>query len=277
MAREHGTRAKYVLEKCRCEPCTLANREYARGRDRATRRPDEVSRSPFISAAATRRHLLELSAAGVGYKTVARAANVPSSSLGGILAGKRKRVRRLTAERVLAITPAVAADGALVDATSTWQAIDRLRVAGWTKSAISAAIGQGGVALQLGRDRVTARNARRIAELAAEAFRSTETAEQYRARARASTDEFEELYQTLADILEERREPWRRMAACARPSITVDVFYTHVGETASEAREVCARCPVVDDCLAAGAREREGIWGGRSTKQRQRALAEATA
>lgn len=26
--RAHGTRTKYVHEKCRCEPCTIANRTY---------------------------------------------------------------------------------------------------------------------------------------------------------------------------------------------------------------------------------------------------------
>lgn len=28
----HGTRARYVKHKCRCEPCTTANSEYARAR-----------------------------------------------------------------------------------------------------------------------------------------------------------------------------------------------------------------------------------------------------
>lgn len=36
--RAHGTRAKYVHEHCRCEPCTLANRRYARENQRATSR-----------------------------------------------------------------------------------------------------------------------------------------------------------------------------------------------------------------------------------------------
>lgn len=274
--REHGTRAKYVIEKCRCEPCTIANREYSRSRDRATRRPDEVARSPFIAAGAVRHHLLELSAAGVGYKAVAIAAGVSKTSLANVLNGTAARIARSTASKVLAVTPAAVADGALVDGARTWELVERLLAAGWTKAAISRAIGQHGRALQLGRDRVTARNARLVADLAA-SLPPTETAAEYRARAQASTDEFEELYQTLADIIEERSEPWRGMAACSAPSITVDLFYVQRGDQATEAHGVCSRCTVVEECLSAGLREREGLWGDLPARARRRLRSEAVA
>lgn len=34
MSAEHGTRARYVRDKCRCEPCRAANRDYSRARAR---------------------------------------------------------------------------------------------------------------------------------------------------------------------------------------------------------------------------------------------------
>ena len=34
MSAAHGTRSRYVRQKCRCEDCRAANREYARARAR---------------------------------------------------------------------------------------------------------------------------------------------------------------------------------------------------------------------------------------------------
>lgn len=136
MMRDHGTRAKYVAEKCRCELCTEANRAYARGRDRASRRPDEVRVSPFVTARAVRAHLADLSAQGVGYKRVAQVAGVSASSLMKVVSGQRTRLRRETAEKVLAVTPSAAAPGAYVDAGPTWRLIEQILAAGVSKAAI---------------------------------------------------------------------------------------------------------------------------------------------
>ena len=37
--REHGTYTKYVQERCRCEDCRQANRDYERARARRTEPP----------------------------------------------------------------------------------------------------------------------------------------------------------------------------------------------------------------------------------------------
>jgi len=34
---------------------------------------------------------------------------------------------------------------------------------------------------------------------------------------------------------------------------------------------ICERCPVVDECRAAGAHEPEGVWGGTTPNGRRRA------
>jgi WhiB family redox-sensing transcriptional regulator len=66
---------------------------------------------------------------------------------------------------------------------------------------------------------------------------------------------------------------WRERGACR--TVDPDLFFP-LGTTrpaqAQEARAlaVCARCPVVDPCLAwAMAREDEGVWGGTTALQRR--------
>ena len=40
--------------------------------------------------------------------------------------------------------------------------------------------------------------------------------------------------------------------------------------TYDAARAICAGCPVVDPCLAAGMSERFGMWGGLAPSERRR-------
>ncbi len=44
----------------------------------------------------------------------------------------------------------------------------------------------------------------------------------------------------------------------------IEVFYPGRGETAGPARQVCARCPVCQQCLEFAVSNRivSGIWGG---------------
>lgn len=62
---------------------------------------------------------------------------------------------------------------------------------------------------------------------------------------------------------------WRDRALCAK-SGRPEVFYPGKGENSTAARAVCRACPVRPACLedAIGRNERFGIWGGKSTPQR---------
>lgn len=62
---------------------------------------------------------------------------------------------------------------------------------------------------------------------------------------------------------------WHQQAACRAPDVDPNWFFPERGERVAEARAVCARCPVVEECRAAGAREHFGIWGGTSERQRR--------
>ncbi len=63
---------------------------------------------------------------------------------------------------------------------------------------------------------------------------------------------------------------WRKRAACR--GIDPEVFYPASDEDAGQAKAICAVCPVREACLehALANREREGIWGGATERERRR-------
>ncbi len=65
---------------------------------------------------------------------------------------------------------------------------------------------------------------------------------------------------------------WRQRAACR--GLDPEVFYPLSDEEAEEAKAVCERCQVRQMCLehALVHREREGVWGGLTDRERRRML-----
>jgi WhiB family redox-sensing transcriptional regulator len=63
---------------------------------------------------------------------------------------------------------------------------------------------------------------------------------------------------------------WRQHAACR--GLDAEVFYPTSEETTQEAKAICAECPVREPCLeyALVNREREGVWGGATERERRR-------
>lgn len=63
---------------------------------------------------------------------------------------------------------------------------------------------------------------------------------------------------------------WMSRAACR--GLPPAIFYPEWGEEGTEARAICAACPVRIDCLdhAITTGERFGIWGGLNDKRRRR-------
>jgi WhiB family transcriptional regulator, redox-sensing transcriptional regulator len=65
---------------------------------------------------------------------------------------------------------------------------------------------------------------------------------------------------------------WRKRAACR--GLDSEIFYPDTEDEidALEAKSVCAQCPVRQPCLehALAHREREGIWGGTTERERRR-------
>jgi WhiB family redox-sensing transcriptional regulator len=67
---------------------------------------------------------------------------------------------------------------------------------------------------------------------------------------------------------EDRR--WQRRANCL--GVDPDLFFPERGASTKEAKSVCARCEVKDECLefAITNAEKFGIWGGLSERERRR-------
>lgn len=152
---QHGTRACYVLDVCRCYPCSKANvaAEADRTRQKAYGRYDK-----YVDAEPVREHVRTLGAQGMGLKRVAAASGVSTGTLSKLMFGvyapgsggrngkgdrvrqPSKRVLRTTAERVQAVS-LVLADGAMVDATGTTRRVRALVALGWSQSKIASRLG----------------------------------------------------------------------------------------------------------------------------------------
>jgi len=65
-------------------------------------------------------------------------------------------------------------------------------------------------------------------------------------------------------------ENWMQFAQCR--GIDPDFFFPERGVSTKDAKAVCAECPVKEHCLeyAIAGRERFGIWGGLSERERRR-------
>ncbi len=68
--------------------------------------------------------------------------------------------------------------------------------------------------------------------------------------------------------------PWRKKAACQ--GLDPDIFYPSSEDEvdAEPAKAVCLQCPVQQACLdhAIGSREKDGIWGGYTERERRRLI-----
>jgi WhiB family transcriptional regulator, redox-sensing transcriptional regulator len=65
---------------------------------------------------------------------------------------------------------------------------------------------------------------------------------------------------------------WRQRSACR--GLDPEIFFPATDEEADEAKAICAVCPVRQMCLehALAAREREGVWGGLTERERRRVI-----
>ena len=167
--RQHGTRAKYVVEKCRCEPCKDANRRYARNRNRNQRRAQvgiEDLQIAYVDCSEAREHLRWLSSIGIGKRTVHKVTGVALSSVEGIRSGDIVKARRQTVDRILAVGKHRTHGRIPVDPTKALRMLDELHRAGMSKAAIARALGHKTPALQYDPERpMLLDTARRIVAL----------------------------------------------------------------------------------------------------------------
>lgn len=276
--REHGTRAMYVVEKCRCDECRTSQREYERARVRRTS-------PPYVGAGRVRTHILELQAAGVGLKRIAAVSGVSHSTVTKIIYGDpqrgqapTKRVRPETERRILAVSSRDTADRAVINGEATFRNVETLLERGWTRAEIGRRVhGPGAKALQLSADFVTAKNARAVEALLDEPVPPRRT--RWGFLDVGAPEEVDDVPAASPGVVDLPRLPagldesWRTQAACRRPEFPPWLFFPARGDnvTAQKAREVCARCPVHVECaaFAIAAGIRHGIFGGASENERR--------
>ena len=156
--RPHGTRLRYI-SGCKCMLCRAANSRYSCERAAACRRGEW---NGIVPASRARKHLRQLSRTGVGYKSVAAAADVGRTILGQVLSGRRQNIRAETERRVLSVDVSARADHSTIPAKRTWRLIERLLGEGFSKAELARRLGYKSPALQLNRHRVLAKNALRV-------------------------------------------------------------------------------------------------------------------
>ncbi|MCW2496332.1 helix-turn-helix transcriptional regulator [Jatrophihabitans sp.] len=177
---EHGTRACYVLDRCRCWPCANVNAATERRRIRDT----AYGRwQPYVDAEPARQHVRALMDAGVGLKRIAKVSGIGHGTLWKLMYGKRRangvqkptaRVRWETAVRLMVVplpentVAATLAPGAVVEPTGTYRRLQALVAIGWSQSKLARQLGftpANFTAIVHGRRRVTTKTARRVVEL----------------------------------------------------------------------------------------------------------------
>lgn len=159
--KPHGNRLRY-LAGCRCDLCRKANSSYENERQKARAAGDW---NGIVPARAARKHLLALSKAGVGRRSVQAATDISDTILAEIRSGKRKQIRARIERLILAVTADYKGEAALVPAAPTWKLIEALLRAGFTKGFIALQLGRKTPALQLNRDWITVKNEAAVARL----------------------------------------------------------------------------------------------------------------
>jgi hypothetical protein len=159
--KEHGCRLRY-LAGCRCVPCRAANSRYETERNVARRAGDW---NGLVSAKQARKHILKLSRAGVGQNALSDVSGVARSIIARIRRGEKLKIRKRTETAILSVSSGAVSGGALVSAKPTWVLINRLLTEGFTKSEIAHRLGKKNPALQIRKDRITAKTAADVERL----------------------------------------------------------------------------------------------------------------
>lgn len=278
--RRHGTAVAYRFgleggsdstKGCRCDDCRRAISEYEQERRQRIA-------PAYVGAVTARDHVRFLSEHGVGLKQIVKRSGVSQGALWKLMYGRNgkpsRRIRRETHEAILAVQPADRADGAKVPAGPTWEIVNELLERGWTKAAIARGISQER-ALQLGRQYVTAGNARAVEALLDQPV--PDRMSRWGLHAQPQPEEVDEPRALVDDLprppaIDLTAEPWRRDAACRLPNVPGWIFFPGRGDSATiaAAKAVCATCTVKAACLDTHLGEREGVWGGTTEAERKR-------
>lgn len=133
MAWRHGTTTGYSKHRCRCDLCAGAWRSYQRAYMRERYRGEART----VPVTETRRHIRFLLSKGWTRHAIACAAGMSHEHVFLIAAGKRRRVRRITADRILSVKVDDRPEDAETPAADAAVLIDAMRAAGVQAKTIS--------------------------------------------------------------------------------------------------------------------------------------------
>lgn len=153
LLKDCGTRSKYSAG-CRCQSCRTANTEYEKERARA-RKAGEWN--GLVDADPVRQHLKDLRKKGIGTRTVCDYTGLGRTLIVDVASGKKKRIRRMNAQAILAIDLSCFSGGTLVSAKGVWKDIRWLIDEGFTVPEIAKRLGYKSPTLQFGKKKVTGR------------------------------------------------------------------------------------------------------------------------
>lgn len=143
---QHGTHACYVLDACRCHPCTTASTTYERRRARSHAYGRFALK--WVDAGPVREHVLALGRQGLGLKKVVALSGYSQGAMTKLVYGSEGRppTRRIRAEHAKAILAVRAtldtlAGGARFDGTGTRRRLQALMAIGWSQSKLAHAMG----------------------------------------------------------------------------------------------------------------------------------------
>lgn len=226
---------------CSHEECRAARAEAKREAKRRRSRPDAVPAPVRVPTGQVRTHLAELRASGLGVPEIARRSGLSSRHVWRIASGEVAKVNPETKRRLLAVHAGELAANALVKAQDVQRRLLELYRLGWSAEQVASVLGLSVWTVRRIPDRhmVTWRVARAVATLHAELCPSEQML----------VEDWEDLLRTVIGDADRR---WMVDAECRRldgtPRDRVNVFFPGRGERVDPAREVCARCPVIDQC-----------------------------
>lgn len=86
-----------------------------------------------------------------------------------------------------------------------------------------------------------------------------------------------ELREYLSRVARTYTEPWMEEGICTQTD--PEVFFPERGASAADAKRICGGCPVREKCLEYGlrVRDRYGVYGGLSERERRRLIKERAA
>lgn len=166
---EHGTRARYSFNRCRCQPCRDANNTYQKMRYRIAMGYEQ---GPTVDAYESRKLLDGYLKAGYSERTIAHVCGISRSTIQKMLKPRYNKrgartITRINAAKLeqFSLAGVIAGEFGFVPAAPIWSLVNGILATGMTKAAIARALGSQTDSLQLGHIRVGWRSAKAVCEL----------------------------------------------------------------------------------------------------------------